>query len=225
MMGDTDYRSLVQNAIESIGRELKIQVDPADTKKIHLHGVVSCMRRAYYNRIEPEASNHGGFNDMRPGLLRKLQYGCDPRGFNIGDGLGLEGRADMIADDVVIIFRPIPITHITEDNYDIENPHASDVLYLNACMWMYEKESGIIVYISGDRRETMFSLTRSKRMFEETIRRTRVFSGLVGEKKTPILEPSSECFECQYYERCYTKRRNAKQLQLHEMFGLGKSKK
>ena len=59
-------------------------------------------------------------------------------------------------------------------------------------------------------------------MFEEVIRRVRVLNNLLKEKKAPILEPSSECSDCQYYERCFVKRKNAKQISLAEMFGMSK---
>ena len=42
------------------------------------------------------------------------------------------------------------------------------------------------------------------------------------EQKVPVLEPSSDCSECQYYERCFVKRKNSKQLSLGEMLGIGK---
>ena len=67
------------------------------------------------------------------------------------------------------------------------------MLYLNACLWMYEKTDGIIVYITNNKQESSFSLTKNKLMFEETARRVRVLHDLLVEKKTPILEPSSEC--------------------------------
>lgn len=224
-MGDRDFRSLVQNAINSIGRELKIEIDAGDISTIHLQEVVGCMRRAYYDRMDPSELEAKGFNDLLSGLLRRFQEGTKPRHFEIDD-LRLEGRIDMIADDVAILFRPMPTgannnSHTNGDG--IDSPHATDLLYLNACMWIYEKENGMIVYMAGDQSETMFSVTRNKKMFEETIRRTRVFGGLLKEKKTPILEPSSECLGCQYYERCYIKRKHTKQLLLHEMFGLGRS--
>ena len=59
-------------------------------------------------------------------------------------------------------------------------------------------------------------------MFEEVIRRVRVLNDLLKEQKTPILEPSPECSDCQYYERCFMKKKNAKQLSLGEMLGIGK---
>lgn len=227
MMGERDYRSVVQNAIDSIGRELDVKIDADDIGRIHLHEVVGCMRRAYYDRTDRRDVRNHGFSELLSGLLRKMQYGCEPKRFEIGDA-SLEGRADMIADDILILFRPAPVAagdgpggEEADAGGGTESPHASDALYLNACMWMYGKESGIIVYVSGDRKETMFSLARNKRMFEETVRRTRVLANLLKEKKTPILEPSAECTGCRYYERCYTTRRNTKQLSLHEMFGLG----
>ncbi len=225
-MGDRDYRSIVQNAIDSIRRELDTAIDTKNNNKIHLKEIVGCMRRSYYDRTDQRDVETRGFNDLLSGLLRKMQYGCEPKTFEIADDVTLEGRADMIADDVVVLFRPFPVTFNTQSELEdeIESPHAADVLYLNACMWMYDKESGIIVYMSGDRKETMFSLARNKKMFGETIRRTRVLSNLLKEDKTPILEPSSECADCQYYERCYTTRRNTKQLSLNEMFGLASKK-
>ena len=47
--------------------------------------------------------------------------------------------------------------------------------------------------------------------------------GLI-EQKTPILEPSTECSDCQYYERCFMKKKNTKQLDLAEMLGFGDKK-
>ena len=89
-------------------------------------------------------------------------------------------------------------------------------------MWICDKTDGIVVYITGDRKETTFSLTRDKKMFEEVIRRVRVLNNLLKEQKVPILEPSTECSECQYYEKCFMKKKNSKQLDLGEMLGVGK---
>ena len=51
MMGDRDFRSIVENALDSIGKELEIDIDSADIQTIHLHEVVKCLRRSYYDRI------------------------------------------------------------------------------------------------------------------------------------------------------------------------------
>jgi len=213
MMGDRDYRTIIKNAVDSIGRELEIEIDSKDIKTIHLKEVVQCLRRSYYDRIEPKEVERRGFNDLLSGLLRKLQYGSDPKEFAIDD-IKLRGQSDMIADDSVILFRP--------SNLIMETPLANDILYLNACMWIYNKTDGVIIYITGDKEEIMFSLTRDKKMFEEVIRRVRVLNDLLKEQKTPILEPSTDCIECQYYQRCFITKKNTKHVSLAEMLGLGK---
>jgi len=213
MMGDRDFRSVIQNVIGSIGKELEIDIDSKDIQTIHLQEVVQCLRRSYYNRIEPQEIERRGFNDLLSGLLRKLQYGSEPKKFPI-DGINLKGQADMIVDDSILLFRAAV--------NELESPQANDVLYLNACMWIYDKSDGMIIYITGDRKETTFSITRNKKMFEEAIRRVKVLNDLLKEQKIPILEPSTDCSDCQYYERCFMKKVNTKQLSLAEMLGLGK---
>ncbi len=201
MMGDRDFRSIIQNAIGSIEKELEIKVDSKDIQTIHLKEVVQCLRRSYYDRIEPEEIERRGFNDLLSGLLRKLQYGSDPKEFAIDD-IKLKGQADMMVDDSILLFR----SALDE----LESPYANDILYINACMWIYNKENGVIIYITGDKKEAAFSLTRNKKMFEEVVRRIRVLNDLLKEQKTPILEPSTECLDCQYYERCFMKKKNTK---------------
>lgn len=215
MMGDRDFRSIIQNALGSIGKELEIEIDPKDIQTIHLQETVQCLRRSYYDRVEPNEIERRGFNELLSGLLRKLQYGSEPKEFVIDD-VRLKGQADMIVDDSILLFRSA--------NGELENPRANDLLYLNACLWIYEKQDGMIVYITGDRKETTFSLTRNKKMFEEIIRRVRVLNDLLKQQKTPILEPSVDCSDCQYYERCFVKRKHAKQITLAEMFGMGNKK-
>ncbi len=210
-MGDRDFRSVVKNTLDSIGRELEIQIDVKDIKTIHLKEVVQCLRRSYYDRVDSKEVERRGFNDLLSGLLQKLQYGSNPKEFAIDD-IKLRGQADMIADDSIILFRP--------GNAILETPLANDVLYINACMWIYDKKDGIIIYISGDKQETIFSLTRDKKMFEELIRRVRVLNDLLKEQKTPILEPSNDCTDCQYYQRCFITKKNAKQLSLSGILGL-----
>ncbi len=213
MMGDRDFRSVIKNAIDSIGKELEIDIDSADYKTIHLQEVVQCLRRSYYDRTDSKEVERRGFNDLTSGLLRKLEYGSEPKIFEIDD-IKLKGQSDMILDDIIILFRSskeIP-----------ESPQANDLLYLNACLWIYDKPDGMIIYITRDREEFTFSLTRDKKMFEEVIRRVRVLNDLLKEQKTPILEPSLSCLDCQYYQRCFISKKSSKQLSLAEMLGLSK---
>ena len=209
-MGDRDFRNITHNAIRSIGNELEIEIDSKDIQTIHLQEVTKCLRRSYYDRIDPNEIERRGFNELLSGLLRKLQYGSEPKEFAL-DEIKLKAQVDMITDDSILLFRSAL--------GELENPQANDVLYLNACMWIYDKVDGVIVYITGNKKEITFSLTRNKKMFEETIRRVRVLNDLLKEQKTPILEPSSDCSDCQYFERCFMKRKSSKQISLMGILG------
>lgn len=212
-MGDRDYRGLIKNAIDSIGKEVELQIDVNDIKTIHLDEVVRCLRRSYYDRVEPKEIERTGFTDLVGGLLRSKGYGSKIGEFEI-DELKLKGQTDMIVDDVVFVFR-------SADKLP-ENPKGHDLLYLNACMWIFDKTEGILVYLTGDKKEASFSLSRDKKMFEEIVRRVRVLNDLLKEKKVPILEPSDECNNCQYYEKCYIKQKVAKSISLKDLVGLNK---
>ncbi|MBA4454024.1 MAG: hypothetical protein ACO2Y5_06425 [Nitrosopumilaceae archaeon] len=213
MMGDRDFRSIIKNAIDSIGKELEIDIDADDYNTIHLQEVVQCLRKSYYDRTDSKEVERRGFNDLTSGLLRKLEYGSEPKIFEIDD-IKLKGQSDMILDDIIILFR---------SNKEIpESPQANDLLYLNACLWIYDKPDGMIIYITSEREEFTFSLTRDKKMFEEVIRRVRVLNDLLNAQKTPVLEPSLSCLDCQYYQRCFISKKISKQLSLAEMLGLSK---
>ena len=205
MMGDRDFRTVIKNSIESVGKELDYKIDLENVNKIHVNEVTKCMRRSYYDRTDPAEPERTRFSDLLGGMFRKLDYGSIPASFDLKNGISLEAQSDMIADDVVMIFRSV--SEFPED------PFAKDILYLNACLWIYNKVDGIIVYIDGVGKEASFALTKDKRMFEELVRRVQTFRTLVNEKKLPQLEPSTECSTCQYYERCFgKKKRNERDL-------------
>ena len=213
MMGDRDYRQLIKNAIESIGRDIEPKIDSKDNKTIHIHEVVRCLRRSYYDRTEPIELKRTNFNNLMTGLLQKMEYGGKEGEYSIDD-ITLKGKADMVIDDAIIIFRS---TMLAPDS-----PFALDLLYLNACMWIFKKDEGIVVYLTPDGKEESFSLIKENKMFEELVRRVRVLKDLLEEKKVPILEPSIECSSCQYYERCFVKQKIGKEIKIEEMFGLRK---
>lgn len=212
-MGDRDYRKLIKTAIDSIGKQVELQIDANDIKTIHLDEVVRCLRRSYYDRVEPKDIERTNFTDLVGGLLRSKGYGSKTGEFEIDD-LKLKGQTDMIIDEVVFVLRSA--------NTLPENPIARDLLYLNACMWIFDKTEGLIVYLTGDGKETSFSLSRGKKMFEEVVRRARVLHDLLKEKKVPILEPSDECSNCQYYEKCYIRQKIAKTISIKDLVGLNK---
>ena len=37
--------------------------------------------------------------------------------------------------------------------------------------------------------------------------------------KPPIVEPSLDCLDCQYYERCYIRKKQGKQITISSLFG------
>jgi CRISPR-associated exonuclease Cas4 len=216
MMGDRDYRKTITTAIDAITKEVELQAtDPNDSKTIFLHEVVRCMRRSYFDRFDREEQENKTFGNLFGGLIRKLPYGSKVGQFSI-DEINLKGQPDMIVDDVVIIFKTVLVSP--------EIPFASDVLHLNACLWIFNKSEGVIIYITDDGKESSFALIREKKMFEEVIRRVRVFSNLISDKKAPILEPSTECSTCQYYERCFIKKHEGKQFSISELLGVKKDK-
>jgi len=214
MMGERDYREVIKSALQSIGKDLEQQVDRNDKKSIYLQEVVRCLRRSYYDRVDPQELQATSFQHMISGMIRKMEYGSAPGEFQL-ENIKLKGQADMILDDVVIIFRSameLP-----------ENPKSTDILFLNACLWIFNKLEGILVYITGDGNEISFSLTKDKKMFEEVVRRVRVLNNLLEESKVPILEPSHDCLSCQYYERCFIKKKVGKTINLQELFGIKQS--
>ena len=210
MMGDRDFRTVIQNSIESVGRELDYKFDKKDLKKIHASEVTGCLRRAYYDRTDEIERDRTSFSDLIGGMFRQLEYGAQPKDFSLED-INLQTQADLIVDDLIMIFRSA--------GKHPESPNAKDLLYINACMWAYDKADGVIIYINGRGDEVSFSVTKDKKMFEETIRRVRVLNDLLKEKKTPILETSVECTDCQYFERCYAKKKAGKTI---NFFGAGK---
>ena len=218
-MGERDFRQVIDNALEGVGRELDLQADLSDNKIFYIQEVVGCLRRSYYDRTDHIEKKQKNFHNYLSGLFRKSEFGSKTGEFDLND-LKLKAQADLIIDDVVLIFRSV------EEFPEI--PFPSDMLYLNACLYIFDKFDGIIVYIAPDGTETSFGATKQKKMFEESIRRVRVLADLLAQKRTPILEPSTECTNCQYYERCYIKTKigklpiNMGKMDFDGLFGLGK---
>ena len=210
-VGDRDYKQIVRDAIDSIGEDIEFKIDAKDISTIYLQETVKCLRRSFYDRTDPLETEQTQFNKVLGGLFRKMKSQSSIGNYDMDGGLALKGQVDMIKDDVVLIFRSI-------DKFP-ENPMPVDILYVNACMWMFEKIEGVIVYITPDGKEDSFVTNRNQRMFEEVIRRTKVFHDLLNEKKVPIIEPSTDCQDCQYYERCYIRKKEGKQITISSLFG------
>ena len=215
--GDRDYKQVVRDAIDSMGENIEIKIDSKDINTIHLHEATKCLRLSYYDRTDPIDTEQTQFNKVLGGLFRKMKSHSSIGKYDMGGGLTLKGQVDMIQEDVILLFRSI-------DKFP-ENPLPMDLLYVNACMWMFNKIEGVVVYITPDGKEESFVTNRNQKMFEEVIRRTKVFHDLLERKnadpkaKPPIIEPSIDCLDCQYYERCYIRKKEGKQITLSSLFG------
>ena len=217
VVGDRDYKQIVRDAIDSIGEDVQLKFDTKDPNTIYLHEATKCLRRSFYDRTEPLETEQTQFNKVLGGLFRKMKSFATISEYKMDDGLALKGQVDMIKDDVIMIFRSV--------NRYPENPLPADILYVNACMWIFNKIEGVIVYITPDGREESFVTNKNQKMFEEVVRRTKVFHDLLERKNTdpkakpPIIEPSVDCLDCQYYERCYIRKKEGKQITLSSLFG------
>ena len=215
--GDRDYKQVVKDAFDSIDEVVSLKIDTKDTNIIYLHEATKCLRRSFYDRIDPLETEQTQFNKVLGGLFRKMKSNATVGKYDLDGGLTLKGQADMIKDDVVLLFRSI-------DKFP-ENPLAVDMLYLNACMWLFDKIEGIIVYITPDGKEDSFVTNRNQKMFEEVVRRTKIFHDLLEKNnadpkaKPPIIEPSLDCLDCQYYERCYIKKKTGRTITISSLFG------
>jgi CRISPR-associated exonuclease Cas4 len=217
VVGDRDYKQIVRDAIDSIGEDVQLKFDTKDPNIIYLHEATKCLRRSFYDRTEPLETEQTQFNKVLGGLFRKMKSQATIGKYEMDGGLALKGQVDMIEDDVVMIFRAV--------NRYPENPLPADILFVNACMWMFDKIEGVVVYITPDGKEESFVTNKNQKMFEEVIRRTKVFHDLVERRNTdpkakpPIIEPSMDCLDCQYYERCYIRKKEGKQITLSSLFG------
>ena len=217
VVGDRDYKQIVRDAIDSIGEDVQLKFDTKNLNIIYLHEATKCLRRSFYDRTEPLETEQTQFNKVLGGLFRKMKSKATIGKYEMDSGLALKGQVDMIEDDVVMIFRAV--------NRYPENPLPADILFVNACMWMFDKIEGVVVYITPDGKEESFVTNKNQKMFEEVVRRTKVFHDLIERRNTdpkakpPIIEPSMDCLDCQYYERCYIRKKEGKQITLSSLFG------
>ena len=180
--GDRDYKQVVRDVIDSMGENIEIKIDSKDVNTIHLHEATKCLRLSYYDRTDPIDTEQTQFNKVLGGLFRKMKSHSSIGKYDMGGGLTLKGQVDMIQEDVILLFRSI-------DKFP-ENPLPVDMLYVNACMWMFNKIEGVIVYITPDGKEDSFVTNRNQKMFEEVIKRTRVFQDFLKENRLPIIAVS-----------------------------------
>ena len=133
-------------------------------------------------------------------LIRAMRHSLsNARGEYKVENMSLEVNADMIMSDEFVV--GLEVVQILP-----EVPHPRHLLYLNACLFAFNKDEGFLIYMTPEGKTVEFSLTKSNKMFEEIVRRARVLSTLLKDGKVPIVEPSELCLNCKYYERCYARK-------------------
>ena len=197
MLGGRDLRETIEKTFDRLYDDLNVKIDKKNSEKTHAIEASSCTRLAYYERRDPLPPDNVSkisiilSNGMRHSLNNL-------HGEYKAENLTIEANADMIiADEHVVRFEIVPALP--------EVPHPSHLLYLNACLFAFNKDEGFLIYMTAEGKTAEFSVSKSNKMFEEIIRRARVLSTLLKDNKVPIVEPSDLCLRCKYFERCYAR--------------------
>jgi len=198
MLGGRDLRATIEKSLDRLNEDLSIKIDRKNPDRIHAVEASGCTRFAYYERKDPLPTHSLSKISILLGNAMRHSL-SNVRGEYNTEGLSLEANADMImADEFVVRFEVVPTLP--------DMPHPRHLLYLNACLFAFNKNDGILIYMTTEGKTVEFSLTKNNRMFEEIVRRARVLSTLLKDSKVPIVEPSELCQNCKYYERCYARK-------------------
>lgn len=165
------------------------------TDEFHLNDLSSCLRYTYYNKIDPiddriveKLLNIKSKNNIISNNLHHV--------YKI-DSLVLHANVDDIFDDVVVK------VELIDDIPD--NPLPRDIIYVNACLFILKKFTGLLVYLDMSKKLRYFFITKNERMFDELVRRGKILRTLLEERRLPVMEISSDCLNCKYYGRCYNR--------------------
>ncbi|MEM4611347.1 MAG: hypothetical protein QXL44_03840 [Candidatus Nitrosocaldus sp.] len=201
MLGERSLKDAVNKAIDSM-----LMIEREDNR-IHVDEVAGCLRRSYYNRRERSIPAKERLILMKRSMRINSSQSKE---YHLED-LTLIASADTIVDDAVIKFE------VMDRLPSIPEP--ASLIALNASLWIFNKEEGALVYLTRDGDSMQFSITRDKRLFDETIRRAKVLSMLLKENRVPVFEPSEQCMNCPYYERCYIQHKRYENPTLERIFG------
>lgn len=198
MLGGRDLRETIEKSLDKLHDDLSVKIDRKNPDRIHAVEASGCTRFSYYERKDPLPTDSLSRISILLGSAMRHSLN-NVRGEYKVEGLSLEANADMImADEFVVRFE---VVHALP-----EVPHPRHLLYLNACLFAFNKRDGLLIYMTAEGKTVEFSVTKNNRMFEEIIRRARVLSTLLKDGKVPIVEPSELCQNCKYYERCYARK-------------------
>ena len=216
MLGDRDVRKMIEKTIDKIYSTTEQISSKNDPDIIHVLEASRCTRLSYYERKDP-VNTQGSIAKisilLKDGIRRSFS---NIDGEYKVDNLTLHATADTIIDDQYVARFEL-VTKLPEV------PHPRDLLYLNACLFVFNKNDGVLIYMTPDGQSLEFFVTKNNRMFEDVVRRARILSTLLKECKVPIIEPSDLCLSCKYYERCYYRERKISNFSLESLFGRGKS--
>jgi CRISPR-associated exonuclease Cas4 len=212
MLGSKDVKKMIDKTFDSIYNNQAKNIDKQNPEKIHANEASRCTRLAYYERKDPLPSDSNStISDLIKDGVRRLFNSINSE-YKV-DALSILASADMLVDDEFVVKFEL-VTKLPD------TPHPRDLLYLNACLFAFDKTDGILIYTNIDGETIEFSLTRNNRMFQEIVRRARILSTLLKEERVPIVEPCELCLSCKYYERCYAQERKNSSL---GFLGLGKT--
>ncbi len=213
MLGDRDLRKIIEKTVDKTYDSLDT-ISHNDPSSIHVLEACRCTRLSYYERRDSTTASD---YDAKVSIL--LKDGIRRSFSNVNgeykiDNLTIRGTADAIIDDHVLRFELVAKLPQT--------PHPRDLLYLNACLFVFNKDQGILIYVIPEGHTLEFFVIKNNRMFEDVVRRARILSTLLKENRVPIIEPSDLCLSCKYFERCYSKEAKISSFSLENLFGRGK---
>ena len=210
MLGGRNFHKLIEDELIKISKKLTLVYD---SNGIHVSEITRCSRLSYFERMDPFVDEYSNaLSNISKGSLTKLLNGIT-REYKVDD-LTIYATVDLVIDNEMII-NFVPVSKIPE------YPHPNDLLYTNASMFIFDIQGGFIVYFTPEGKFVEFSVSESKRMFEQVVRRARILSLLLKEKKTPVVEPSELCFSCKYFQRCFQQKESE---HLVDILGIGKKK-
>ena len=210
MLGGRNFHKLIEDELIKISKKLTLVYD---SNGIHVSEITRCSRLSYFERMDPFVDEYSNaLSNISKGSLTKLLNGIT-REYKVDD-LTIYATVDLMIDNEMII-NFVPVSKIPE------YPHPNDLLYTNASMFIFDIQGGFIVYFTPEGKFVEFSVSESKRMFEQVVRRARILSLLLKEKKTPVVEPSELCFSCKYFQRCFQQKESE---HLVDILGIGKKK-
>lgn len=211
MLGGRNFHKLIEDELIKISKKLTLDYD---SNGIHVSEITRCSRLSYFERIDPFVDEYSNaLSNISKGSLTRLLNGIT-REYKVDD-FTIYATVDLMIDNEMVI-NFVPVAKLPE------YPHPNDLLYTNASMFIFNIQGGFIVYFTPEGKFVEFSVSESKRMFEQVVRRARILYLLLKEKKTPVVEPSELCFSCKYFQRCFGQQKESEHLL--DILGVGKKK-